>query len=220
MNKRTSFITAGAVTGVLLAGTAAVGANIGILNAADNGDVGQLSAAVATTPVSVPTSVEPQVIDIYLDEPVETTPTTAPPVTALEATTQDFAIDVAGTVSVETTDTGVFLDGVVVAEGWSWTSSHSANGELQVTFTSADSEYVFYASLAEDGTITARLDEPIVRVVQVPAAPSSTSGANSGANPAPSNTVPSGSYEDDDGYDDEDDEHDEHDEHEGGDDDD
>ncbi len=53
MNKRTSFITAGAVTGVLLAGTAAVGANIGILNAADNGDVGQLSAAVATTPVTV-----------------------------------------------------------------------------------------------------------------------------------------------------------------------
>ena len=229
MNKRTSFITAGAVTGVLLAGTAAVGANIGILNAADNGNVGDLSAAVeVSTPTeTVPTSVEPQVIDVYVEEPVDNTPaTTTPSTTAPEAVTQEFAVDDAGTVSVEATGTGVLLDGVVAGEGWTWTSRQSADGELEVTFTSADSEYVFYASLAEDGTIVARVDEPIVNVVRVPAASSPAT--------VPSNTAPSGDRNDDDRGeyhdDDDDDEHDEEDdhdeedeedeEHEGGDDDD
>jgi hypothetical protein len=220
MNKRTSFITAGAVTGVLLAGTAAVGANIGILNAADNGNVGDLNAAVEVTTPTVPTSVEPQVIDVYVEEPAETTPMgTALSTTASEAITQEFAVDDAGTVSVRSTGTGVLLDGVVVAEGWSWTAGQTEQG-LEVRFTSADSEYVFYASLAEDGTIVARVDEPMVNVVQVPA----------GSSPAtvPSNTAQSsdrddddpGEYDDHDQEDDEDHEDEEDEEHEGGEDDD
>ncbi len=215
MNKRTSFITAAAVTGVLLAGTAAVGANIGILNAADNGDVGNLSAAVVTTPVT-----EPQVIDIYLDEPVDaSSTTTGPTVTVPQALTQEFAVDAAGTVSVEATETGVLLDGVTAAEGWTWTSTQAGDGELVVTFTSADSEYLFYASLAADGTIAARVDEPIVQIVQVPAASSSSS--NSGSSSVSSNTTRSASHDDDHYEDDDHDDHDDdHDEYEGGEDDD
>ena len=243
MNKRTSFITAGAVTGVLLAGIAAVGANIGILNAADNGNVGDLNAVVTVTtpPETIPTSVEPQVIDVYVEEPANSTPAaTTPSSTAPQVDVQDFVVDDAGTVSVESTESGVLLDGVALAEGWTWISSQSAEGELEVTITSADSEYVFTASLFEDGTIVARVDELIVNVVRAPAAsaPSNTAGAG-GQN----STV--GEYGDDDEYDeydddeyeddeyddedeyedddhdeDEEDDHDDHDEYEGADDDD
>ena len=61
MNRRTSFITAAAVTGVILAGTSAVSANVGILTAAGSDNVGELSAAVPITTV-----VEPQIIDVFL----------------------------------------------------------------------------------------------------------------------------------------------------------
>jgi len=203
MNKRTSFITAGAVTGVLLAGTAAIGANIGILNAADNGNVGNLNAAVAVTapPETAVIGAEPQVIDIYVEEPEDAAAaTTAQSPTTPEATSQEFAVDNAGMVSVTATDSGVLLDAVAVAEGWTWTASQTAEG-LEVTFTSADSEYVFAASLADDGTIVARVDEPIVNVVRVPAASVPAT--------VPSNTISSGDRNDDQGeYDDEDDEYD------------
>ena len=232
MNKRTAFITAAAVTGVMLAGTAAVGANIGILNAADSDNVGELSAAVtvSTEADTTPNSVEPQVIDIYLDEPsVAADPAAAALVTesavvSPTSATQRFDVDDAGTVNVRATKTGVLLDGVVVADGWSWSSEQPSATELVVTFTSADSEYIFYANLALDGTIVARVDEPIVKVVQAATPSLSLTPAAT----APANTQPATGYGDDDHadneYEDEDDDDDhaeyEDDEHEGGEDDD
>ena len=246
MNKRTAFITAAAVTGVMLAGTAAVGANIGILNAADSDNVGELSAAVtvSTEADTAPNSVEPQVIDIYLDEPSVTADlaaaalVTESAVVSPTSATQRFDVDDAGTVNVRATKTGVLLDGVVVADGWSWSSEQPSETELVVTFASANSAYIFHANLALDGSITARVDEPIVNVVQAatPSAsltPATTApAATQPAATAPANTQPATGYgdddhadneyeDDDDEHEDEDDEHeDEDDEHEGGEDDD
>lgn len=237
MDKRTTFITTAAVTGVFLAGAAAVGANIGILNAADNGGVGELNPLVVATTTQttepVATSVEPQVIDVYIEDPVVTVPATVVAgSTNPDASPQQFAVDIAGTVDVEQTDTGVLLDGVDVADGWTWAAGQAADGELVVTFTSADAEFVFYASLADDGTISARVDQPIINVVQVPGTPRSTQPQASGT--VPSNTASAGTppsiaeYDDDDDRDhdddrdddrDDDDDHDE-DDHDGGDDDD
>lgn len=227
MNKRTAFITAAAVAGVMLAGTAAVGANIGILNAADSDNVGELSAAttVSAEADTAPSGVEPQVIDIYLDEPSVTADPAAaslviePAVVSPKSAMQRFDVDDAGTVIVAATKTGVLLDGVVAADGWSWSSEQPSATELVVTFASADSEYIFYANLALDGTITARVDEPIVNIVQASTpAPSPTLAAA-----APANTQPGAGYDDDDRYEEEDDryEDDDHDDdHDGGDDDD
>ena len=58
MAHRTALIAAGSIAVVIVAGTIAVGANLGILNAADSHPVGKLSAstsipATETTPVAV-----------------------------------------------------------------------------------------------------------------------------------------------------------------------
>jgi hypothetical protein len=199
MNKRTAFITAAAVTGVMLAGTAAVGANIGILNAADSDNVGELSAAVTVSAEAdtSPNSAEPQVIDVYLDEPLVTADPAAAPlviepaVVSPESVTQQFDVDDAGTVNVKTTKTGVLLDGVVAADGWSWSSEQPSATELVVTFASADSDYIFYANLALDGTIMARVDEPIVKVVQAATpSPSQTPAATPPAAQPPASQTP------------------------------
>jgi hypothetical protein len=244
MNKRTSFITAAAVAGVMLAGTAAVGANIGILNAADTDIVGQLPATI-TVPADddTTTTVEPQVIDVYIEDAALTATSTTllaveqPIGGALAAGVQRFDVDDAGSVDVERTETGVLLAGVDEAAGWSWSSQQASETELVVTFTSFDTEYVFFAESGPAGTVTARVEEPIVNIVQAPApAPQATPVV-----PPPANTASAGGYhdddeshdeyEDDDSYDevdehDEDDEdddrdeYDEYDEYEGGDDDD
>ncbi|RLE20109.1 MAG: hypothetical protein DRJ50_11255, partial [Actinobacteria bacterium] len=79
MDRKTYFITAAAITGVVLAGTTAVAANIGILNAADDDNVGDLTAVVVTAPETVPTVVEPQIVDVYIEEPVEEATSTSAP---------------------------------------------------------------------------------------------------------------------------------------------
>jgi len=217
MERKSYFISAAAITGVVLAGTTAVAANIGILNAADDDNVGNLTAAVAT----VPATVEPQIIDVYIEEAVpQATFSTRTPGEDSDSTSQEFKVDEAGTVTIKRTPDGILLDGATVNDGWDWTSNQSSATDLVVTFTSGDSEFVFYAGLADDGSIAARVDEPIVNVVQAPPAPSS-----SVATPSPAAPVPS--YDDDDHYE-EDDEYEEYedhedeedDDHEGGDDDD
>jgi hypothetical protein len=201
MDRRTSFITAIAITGVALAGSTAIAANIGILNAADSDNVGELSAAAVTAVVeSTPTTLAPQITDVYLDESAST------PVTTTGDATQQFAIEDAGTVNVVRTGDGVRLDGVDVNEGWTWTSNEVSPTEFTVMFTNGESVYVFDASVGLDGQLAARVDEQIINVVETP---------------APSTSVATGSHEDEEyESDDHDDEEDEDEEHEGGEDDD
>jgi len=59
MVRRTAAITAASIAGVILAGGAAIGANIGILNAADDSKLGDLSAeAAVASPVSIGANIE------------------------------------------------------------------------------------------------------------------------------------------------------------------
>jgi len=204
---RTSLITAVAIAGVALAGTAAIAANIGILNAADDSEIGTLSAADDLVPQpSVP---EEQVIEVVIDEPSTTTPVTTAPEPEPDDAGQEFGVDVAGTVTLATTDNGLHINDVEATEGWTWTSSQENPVALTVTFTDGARTFIFTASLAPDGTIVADVAEPIVVVGAAP-----TANATPGATPTPTPNTPATNESDDgyDGYEDDDDEHD--DEHE------
>lgn len=238
MNRRTTLVTAATVGATLLAGSAAIAANIGVLSAAGADSIGNLSAEAT---VAAPTTItEPQVVDIYLEDPVptpaETTESTETTVATPETTSQDFAVEGAGTITLDQDEGGLRVTDVDANDGWLWKTEQSSATELVVTFASRDTIYEFYASVDDNGVVDARVDQPIVNVVQVPGpAPAPSGGATSpAASPAPSAQPatpaqpPTTQSHDDDGHDeayeddDHDDEHDdvEYEEHEGGEDDD
>jgi hypothetical protein len=187
---RTRLITIVSIVAVGLAGASAVSANIGILDSASDSPVGNASV---TGDLVTPST---QVVDVYLPgttaAPAATTAATMP---NADPTVQQFAVDVAGTVAVAATDTGLRLDEVTPAIGWSWTLAQSDPTALMVTMTNGTRTFEFTATTTADGNIAASVNEPIV----TPA-------------PAPANSN-GGGYEDDD-------EHEYHGEYEGGEDDD
>jgi hypothetical protein len=156
---RTKLITIASIVVVGASGAFAVGANIGILNAADNTEVGALSAAGdLTTPNT-------QVVDVYLDGTTTTATATVNDVAATAASAaapQQFAVDTAGTVSLAATDTGLRLDSVTPATGWSWTLTQTQPTDLTVTLTNGVRTLEFAGSIAADGTIVGSVTEPIV----------------------------------------------------------
>ncbi len=200
LTSRTSLLTAAAVAGVLLAGTAAVAANIGILNAADSSAIGDLAATDDLLPASVtPTTVT-----------VETAPSTSLADTVGATAAQQYDIAGTGTVWVMTTTSGVALDHVVAEPGWTSTLTQADLRSLRVDFVDGDRTVVFTASIGDDGLVVVDVTEPTT-IVATPATPTAT----------PTTAPTAGDrYEDDDDDDDDhddddhdDDEHDE-DEHE------
>jgi hypothetical protein len=203
---RTRLITIASIVAVGLAGATAVSANIGILDSASDSPVGNASAAgdLATPPT--------QVVDVYLPD---TTTSTAPASTlpSADPAVQQFTVDVAGTVAVAATETGLRLEQVAPAAGWSWTLSQSDPSALMVTMTNGARTFEFTATRTADGSIAASVDEPIVTP-----APTGTAGGDDDV----------AHFEDEDEHADEDEheaedeyEHeDEHEEYEGGEDDD
>ena len=189
MQRRNAMITAASVAAVVLTAATAVGANMGILSSADESPLGNLAA---TVPVAV---TEPEIVDVYVDDTIDSTDTTA------VAGSQEFAVDAAGTVVLDSTDSTLRLGVVNANDGWTWSSSQSSDSELIVTFESDSGTLELVAVLGPDGSIQARVDQPVVVTEQ------------SGTSVAPS----TGSYSDDDHESDE--THDQ-DEHEGRDDDD
>jgi hypothetical protein len=167
---RTRLITVVSVVAVGIAGATAVSANLGILDAAANSNVGTVSAAGDLT--APPTSV----IDVYL--PSQTSTTAAVGVPGAAAGAQEFAVDVAGTVAVSSTPTGLRLDSVTPTAGWTWSLTQSSPTELLVTMTNGARTLEFTASAAADGTIAASVNEPIVTAAspQPPAASNSSHG--------------------------------------------
>lgn len=157
------------MTAIGIAGAVAIGANIGILDAAGASTTGNLSAAGDLVAPAT------EVIDS---------------VALADGTTQEFAVDVAGTVSVSRSDQGVRLESATPAAGWSWSLAQPGPNDLTVTFTDGARTLEFTASVTSDGNIAAGVSEPMVQ-------------------PA---TAPSGGRHDDDD--------DEHEEYEGGEDDD
>lgn len=148
MLRKTAAFTAASIAGVILAGGAAVGANIGILNAADSNALGQLSA------------------EATLDVPTDTTPLGQTLVSTDQSNVQSFTVDVAGTVSVETTDSGLRLVEVAANPGWTWEDTTSSADAVTVSFTSGSDTLEFAAVLNADGTIEPSVNRPATATSQ------------------------------------------------------
>ncbi len=149
MAARKGLITAGLIVVVVAAGAIAVGANLGILNAAEPASLGVLTASAAELN------------------------TAAPARTGIAAPAQQkFIVERAGSVSVVAGGKGIRVADVSAGRGWKWKLVQTAQRKLTVTFKSRKATYVFTAVLRPDGTIKARLQQPVTRVVKRPAAAS------------------------------------------------
>lgn len=205
---RTTLITVAAIVGVLTAGTAAIAANIGILNSTGDSAIGALSATddlVETTPPEAN-------VQAMVEAPSTsaTTTTTEPAPTTTAAPGSSYVVDEAGTVSVIATAEGVALLSTVPNPGWTAVPAQSDPLSLTVTFDNGTRTVVFTAQLGSGGEIVADVTEPVV--VAGPQ-PSRTSTATQSA------TTGYGSSHDDDYEDDHEDDHETH-SYEGADDDD
>jgi hypothetical protein len=152
MRHRTALITAGLIAAVILAGGVAMGANIGILNAADSRPVGTLSAVA-----HVQTG-QSKAVRVYATG----TPTSAQP--------QKYVIRKAGSVSVTAGKAGLRLADVAPKHGWTWSLAQTSDKKLTITFKHGGTTYTFVAQVGRHGAILARVDHPVTRVT--PAAPS------------------------------------------------
>ncbi len=201
---------------MLIAGTAAVAANIGILNAADDSALGELAA---TDELLAPAST--------LDATTITTmavtapSSTAPETTVPTGTAQQYDIEGAGSVWVMTTTSGLALDHVVAVPGWSPLLSQGDLRSLRVDFTNGDRTIVFTASLGADGSVAVDVTEPSTVIAQAPATGATQSPVGASPTTTAAATTTYDDDHDDDEYDDDeyDDDEDEH-EYEGADDDD
>lgn len=137
---RTRLVTVLSIIGVGLAGATAVGANIGILDSTSNGPVGEASL-VGDLP-----SPSTQVVDVYLSDEGEEV--------------QRFAVDVAGSAGLVATATGLKVDEVVPAAGWTWALVQESPMSLTITFTNGSRTLEFVATTAGDGVITTFVGEP------------------------------------------------------------
>lgn len=206
---RTSFVTAAAIAAVLVAGSAAVAANIGILNAADSSAIGDLAATDELLPA---TGTAPATPTAMVEAPViPSTVTTMPPTTG----PQRYDIANTGSVWVMTTTSGLALDHVVAEPAWISAVSQGDLRSLRVDFTNGDRTIVFTAALADDGSVVVDVTEPTTVVAAAPAATGTQSTA--GVTPTPTTAT----YSDDDHYENDDHyESDHDDDHEGAEDDD
>ncbi len=181
MVHRTALITAGSIAAVVFAGAIAVGANLGILNVADSRPVGKLSASVA------PPTIASKVVRVYAGDKNATR-------------TQKYIIKKAGTVRVAVTKAGLRLVDVTVRPSWRWKLAQTADAKLTVTFQAHSTTYKFVAVLGRHGTIVARVDQPITKVVTSASSASVVAWSASPAPaPAPANPAPARSGEPDDG---------------------
>jgi len=172
MRHRTALITAGSIALVVFAGAVAAGANLGILNAADAGPFGTLSAAADVQAAA------PEVVQVYARE----TPPAGP---------QQYVIDGAGTVSVAATKESLHLTDVSAEPGWRWALAQTGDTKLTVTFKSATDTYIFIATLDPDGALVAKVERPVTR-----AATSASSGSSGTATPAATATTAAPTYDD------------------------
>jgi hypothetical protein len=142
-------------------GAVAIGANVGILNAASSTKVGTVTAADLTTPNS-------QTVDVFLPSSSALGSTSA-------AGVQDFSVDAAGSVAIAATASGIRLDSVTPAIGWTWSLTQSGPTQLTVTFTNGVRTLVFVATQNADGTVSASVNEPVLTPAAATNAPSAPS---------------------------------------------
>ncbi len=165
LTSRTTLITAVAVAGVLIAGTAAVAANIGILNASNDTSIGSLSATDDLVPSTSMSTGVPMVVEIAT--PTSTTVTTV-------AAGASYVVDDAGTVSVTTTPGGLALVDAAAKPGWTPAATQPDPRSLRVAFVNGTRTVVFTATLSADGTIVADVTEPVIGPGAAPSRPVAT----------------------------------------------
>ncbi len=145
------FLTAGSIAAVVVAAAIAVAANIGILDASSDHDIGQLSA---TGDLAAP-SAQPA--------------STVLPAVLTNGVTQSFDVGSAGTVTVVASADGLRLDNVVVADGWSWTSTQPSGSELVVALDGGGQHLMFTARRNTDGSLAANVEATSESAVASPA---------------------------------------------------
>ena len=142
-DRRTTLITAGGIAAVIVAGAFAVGANLGILDASSDNQIGALAAAGDLVPTTGATPA----------------PVTTGPATPTTAAPQTYLVDVAGTVAVDPTGDTLVVSSVGANPGWTWTPGPSDATHIELTFTNGVRSVVFTATRAADGSIDAGVDE-------------------------------------------------------------
>lgn len=129
---RTALAAAASITAVVLAGTAALAANFGILGATDDG---------------IDSTITPTVVASTAAPPVETNEAAAP-VPELFA----YQVEGVGVVTLERSDDTLGLSSVDVDPSqWSWLEDEGDDG-VEIRF-SSDSSIVSFSATLEDGEI-------------------------------------------------------------------
>jgi hypothetical protein len=167
LTSRTTLITAVAVAGVLIAGTAAVAANIGILNASNDSSIGSLSATDDLVPSTTLKAGVPPIVEVASPS------TTQAPATTVAAGAS-YVVDDAGTVSVTTTPGGLGLLDAAAGPGWTAAATQPDPQSLRVAFDNGNRTVIFTATLSADGTIVTDVTEPVIVVGAAPNTPVAT----------------------------------------------
>ena len=146
-DRRLASITAVGIAAVIVAGAFAVGANLGILDASSNNEIGTLDAAGALVPTT------------------DAAPAPATTVSAAPITTgaQTYLVDAAGVVGVDAHGDVLAVSAVDANPGWTWTAGPADATHVELTFTDGVRTVVFTATRAADGTVDAQVDEPASR---------------------------------------------------------
>lgn len=137
-------ITVASIIAVSMAALFAVGANLGILNSADETNVGSVSAASDLIPAGS------DVVDVYLDQQG----TRPDPAGVNSTTSRTFQVDQAGTVTVSTVDGRAQVDSIDPATGWTGRAVQASGADVSVSFTDGTQTLEFVATANPDATIT------------------------------------------------------------------
>jgi hypothetical protein len=137
---RTALVTAASVAGVLLAGAAAIGANIGILGSNDD-EFGQLSVAAV-----------PNVAPAGSDGDDHSGTTRAAPHTTT-------TVDGVATLVWAVEDGGASIVSVTPESGWTWHEQHADGSQERLRFQRND-EQLDVIGWVEDGEIDTRTEVP------------------------------------------------------------
>lgn len=138
MLKKRTVVTSLSIAAIVLAGGAAVAANVGILSAADDTPMGTLSA-------------EADLATVAPMSPSSTTAAGAP---------QRFVVENAGQVEVLRSGDTLALGEVLPSTGWEASPGAGTSDSAEVTFTSGTDRLIFTATLDADGTVTGAANRP------------------------------------------------------------
>lgn len=174
MISRTALITAGSIAVVLVSGSVAMGANLGLIGSSDDGGapVGQFDLA-----------------DIEM--------TATPSTTEVQLTAQDYQVENAGSVSLSWTPGELVLAEATPAEGWTTLVDDSGlPSSVSIGFASADKVYLFTAVRQSDGSVQAEVAD--VTPAPAPSGPAGSTGSGGGFDDDDGGSD-DGGFDDDDG---------------------